>query len=108
VLRRINLWLSRIKLNWTRKKIWPAEINHPYVNAFRRGNEQVTKSYSRWRNSLGSVESLAGHPLTMSHESLPAARREELGIGRGLVRLSIEIEVPADLIEDLDQTLERV
>jgi cystathionine gamma-lyase len=56
--------------------------------------------------SLGGVESLAGHPVTMSHGSLPAERREALGIGFGLVRLSIGIEDQADLIEDLDQALE--
>jgi len=58
--------------------------------------------------SLGGVESLAGHPLTMSHGSLPAERRAELGIGWGLVRLSVGIEDAADLIEDIDQALERV
>jgi cystathionine gamma-lyase len=55
--------------------------------------------------SLGGVESLAGHPLTMSHGSLPPERRAELGIGWGMVRLSIGIEDPADLIGDLDQAL---
>jgi cystathionine gamma-lyase len=58
--------------------------------------------------SLGGVESLAGHPLTMSHGSLPEERRAELGIGWGLVRLSVGIEDAADLIEDIDQALERV
>ena len=58
--------------------------------------------------SLGGVESLAGHPLTMSHGSLTAERRAELGIGWGMVRLSIGIEDPADLIGDLDQALTRV
>ncbi len=58
--------------------------------------------------SLGGVESLAGHPLTMSHGSLPPERRAELGIGWGMVRLSIGIEDPADLIGDLDQALGRV
>ena len=57
--------------------------------------------------SLGGVESLAGHPLTMSHGSLPAERRAELGIGWGLVRLSIGIEDAADLIEDLQQALDK-
>jgi cystathionine gamma-lyase len=56
--------------------------------------------------SLGGVESLAGHPVTMSHGSLPGERRETLGIGWGLIRLSIGIEDQADLIEDLDQALE--
>jgi cystathionine gamma-lyase len=55
--------------------------------------------------SLGGVESLAGHPLTMSHGSLPPERRAELGIGWGIVRLSVGIEDPADLIGDLDQAL---
>ena len=44
----------------------------------------------------------------MSHGSLPAGRRAELGISWGTVRLSIGIEDPADLIEDLDQALTRV
>jgi cystathionine gamma-lyase len=56
--------------------------------------------------SLGGVESLAGHPLTMSHGSLPEQRRAELGIDWGLVRLSIGIEDADDLIGDLDQALE--
>ncbi len=58
--------------------------------------------------SLGGVESLVGHPLTMSHGSLPAERRAELGIGWGLVRLSVGIEDSADLIEDLQQALDGV
>ncbi len=57
--------------------------------------------------SLGGVESLVGDPLPMSHGSLPAERRAELGIGWGLVRLSIGIEDPADLTEDLQQALDR-
>ena len=56
--------------------------------------------------SLGGVESLAGHPVTMSHGSLPEERRAALGIGWGLVRLSVGIEDQADLTEDLDQALE--
>lgn len=58
--------------------------------------------------SLGGVESLAGHPFTMSHGSLPPERLDALGIGWGRVRLSIGIEDAADLISDLDQALERV
>ncbi|MFT4079695.1 trans-sulfuration enzyme family protein [Rhodomicrobium sp.] len=56
--------------------------------------------------SLGGVESLAGHPYTMSHGSLPPERREALGIGWGLVRLSAGIEDAGDLIADLRQALE--
>ena len=58
--------------------------------------------------SLGGVESLAGHPFTMSHGSIPPERRDALGIGWGLVRLSIGIEDAADLIGDLDQALARI
>ena len=58
--------------------------------------------------SLGGVESLAGHPFTMSHGSLPPERRAELGISWGLVRLSLGIEDPADLVADLKQALKRV
>ena len=58
--------------------------------------------------SLGGVESLVGHPFTMSHGSLPPERRAALGIGWGLVRLSVGIEDAADLVADLKQALDRV
>jgi cystathionine gamma-lyase len=56
--------------------------------------------------SLGSVESLAGHPETMSHGSVPEERRRALGLHFGLVRLSIGIEDAEDLAADLDQALD--
>ena len=55
--------------------------------------------------SLGSVESLVEHPATMTHASLPAEQRAALGIGDGLVRLSVGIETQADLLEDLRAAL---
>jgi cystathionine gamma-lyase len=55
--------------------------------------------------SLGGVESLIEHPAIMTHASVPAAQRQALGIGDGLVRLSVGIEDVADLIADLDQAL---
>jgi cystathionine gamma-lyase len=58
--------------------------------------------------SLGGVESLAAHPVTMSHASLPEERRAALGIGWGLVRLSVGVEDPEDLIEDLHQALAKL
>src|ERR1700733_4747348 len=51
--------------------------------------------------SLGGVESLIEHPAIMTHASLPPERRVALGIGDGLVRLSVGIEDEADLIADL-------
>jgi cystathionine gamma-lyase len=55
--------------------------------------------------SLGGVESLVCHPLTMTHASVPEARRNELGITPGLIRLSVGIEDIGDLIEDTERGL---
>jgi len=58
--------------------------------------------------SLGGVESLAGHPVLMSHASLPAERRAQLGLTDNLVRLSVGIEDPQDLIADLEHALQQI
>lgn len=58
--------------------------------------------------SLGGVESLIGHPVTMSHGSIPAERRAALGITDSLIRLSVGIEDADDLIVDLEQGLAAV
>jgi len=55
--------------------------------------------------SLGGVETLISHPATMTHASVPAEKRESLGITDGLVRISVGIEDIEDIIEDLDQAL---
>jgi cystathionine gamma-lyase len=55
--------------------------------------------------SLGGVESLIEHPGLMTHASLPAATRAALGIGDGLIRLSVGIEDPQDLIDELKEAL---
>ncbi|MFI8377641.1 cystathionine gamma-synthase [Leeuwenhoekiella sp. NPDC079379] len=55
--------------------------------------------------SLGGVESLAGHPATMTHASIPKEQRENLGIKDSLIRLSVGIEDIDDLLEDLKQAL---
>lgn len=55
--------------------------------------------------SLGGVESLVGHPATMSHSSLSAEERAELGISDNLIRLSVGIEHIDDLLADLDQAM---
>jgi cystathionine beta-lyase/cystathionine gamma-synthase len=55
--------------------------------------------------SLGGVESLVGVPAVMTHASVPPERRAAMGITDGLVRLSVGIEDPADLLEDLDRAL---
>ncbi len=55
--------------------------------------------------SLGGVESLIGHPATMTHGAIPQQERERLGIVDGLIRLSVGIEDANDLIDDLKQAL---
>jgi cystathionine beta-lyase/cystathionine gamma-synthase len=58
--------------------------------------------------SLGGVESLISHPASMTHASIPAERRAELGLTDGMVRLSVGIENVEDLLADLDQALAAV
>ena len=55
--------------------------------------------------SLGGVESLVDHPALMTHASIPREEREALGIGDGLLRLSVGVEDPDDLISDLRHAL---
>ena len=55
--------------------------------------------------SLGGVESLIEHPAIMTHASIPAEVREEIGISDGLVRLSVGIESIEDLLEDIENSL---
>jgi len=57
--------------------------------------------------SLGGVESLVGHPASMTHASVPAAMRAAMGLTDSLVRLSVGIEDVEDLIADLDQALKK-
>ena len=58
--------------------------------------------------SLGGVESLISHPASMTHASIPAERRAELGLTDGMVRISVGIENIEDLLADLDQALAKV
>lgn len=75
------------------------------------GFEAAKQFFSRLRlftlaESLGGVESLANHPQTMTHASVPESQREKLGIGADLIRLSIGIEDASDLIQDLSLALD--
>ncbi len=56
--------------------------------------------------SLGGVESLAGHPASMTHASIPKEERAKTGIVDSLIRLSVGIEDEEDLLDDLKQALE--
>jgi cystathionine beta-lyase len=55
--------------------------------------------------SLGGVESLIGHPASMTHASIPKEIREKSGVVDSLIRLSVGVEDAEDLIEDLQQAL---
>jgi cystathionine beta-lyase/cystathionine gamma-synthase len=58
--------------------------------------------------SLGGVESLISHPASMTHASVPAERRAQLGITEGLIRLSCGVEDVGDLIGDLEEAFRSV
>ena len=74
-----------------------------------RANELLrnTKLFSL-AESLGGVESLIGHPATMTHAAIPKAERDARGVVENLVRLSVGIEDCDDLIKDLDNALSKV
>jgi cystathionine gamma-lyase len=55
--------------------------------------------------SLGGVESLIGHPASMTHASVPLALRQEMGLTDSVLRLSVGVEEPEDLIADLEHAL---
>jgi cystathionine gamma-lyase len=76
----------------------------------RGGLEAARRALERCRlfalaESLGGVESLIEHPAIMTHASLPAAMRASLGIGDGLIRLSVGVEDVNDLLQELRQAL---
>jgi len=72
------------------------------VEAFLTGLECFTLA-----ESLGGVESLISHPATMTHAGMEEAARLQAGIGPGLLRLSVGIEDPQDLVADLAAGLDR-
>ncbi len=76
------------------------------VGSDSRAEEVLSKlKYFTLAESLGAVESLIGLPARMTHASIPAERRAELGITDGLLRISVGIEDVEDLMEDLEQAL---
>ncbi|PWI30540.1 cystathionine gamma-synthase [Flavobacteriaceae bacterium LYZ1037] len=105
---------------------WPGLENHPnhkiakeqmadfggMVSFTTKGNnyKEAIKIVERLKvftlaESLGGVESLAGHPASMTHASIPKEVREKTGLLDSLIRLSVGIEDKEDLIEDLNQAI---
>ena len=64
--------------------------------------------YFTLAESLGGVESLCGHPASMTHAAIPKGEREKTGVVDSLIRLSVGIEDVTDLIADLKQALEKL
>ena len=108
------------------KVFWPGLESHPNHNVAKeqmkdfggmisfttKGNnyEKAIKIVEKLKiftlaESLGGVESLAGHPASMTHASIPKEEREKTGILDSLIRLSVGIEDEDDLIADLKQAI---
>lgn len=108
------------------KVYWPGFENHPnhevaktqmddfggMVSFTTQGNnyEEAIKIVEKLKiftlaESLGGVESLAGHPASMTHASIPKEEREKTGVVDSLIRLSVGIEDQEDLIADLEQAI---
>jgi len=58
--------------------------------------------------SLGGTESLAEHPASMTHADVPPADQHRMGIGAGMIRLSVGVEHFEDILTDVEQALEHV
>ena len=111
------------------KVFWPGFEDHPNhqvaknqmkyfggMISFTLENNQIKDAISVLENfeifvlaeSLGGVESLCGHPATMTHASIPKAEREKVGLSDSLIRLSVGIEDAEDLKNDLAQALNKL
>ena len=110
------------------KVIYPGLKSHPQhalaaaqmkdfggmMSIYLKGNKQATFAFLQQLNfftlgeSLGGVESLCGHPASMTHAAIPVEQRQTFGIEDNLVRLSVGIEDVQDLIADLTQALQRI
>jgi cystathionine beta-lyase/cystathionine gamma-synthase len=122
--RRVAAWLTR--QTKVRRVYYPGLRSHPQhalarrqmsgfgaVVSFDLGSYRRAKRFlDRVRlcalaESLGGVETLIGHPATMTHGSVPAEERRALGITDGLVRISVGVEDVKDILADLAQALSR-
>jgi cystathionine beta-lyase/cystathionine gamma-synthase len=120
--RRIAEWLSSHKR--VQQVFYPGLPSHPQhelatrqmsgfggmlsieLGSLERANQMVSRTRLFYlAESLGGVESLIGHPASMTHAAVPPAMRQAMGLTDGLVRLSVGIEDVDDLIADLDQAL---
>lgn len=120
--REMAVWLTR--QSQVKKVYYPGLPDHPQYDLARRqmrgfggmiSVELGDADYARrvvertriftLAESLGGVESLIGHPASMTHAAVPVALRQSMGLTDSLIRLSCGIEDPEDLIADLEQAL---
>lgn len=108
------------------KVYWPGLEDHPNHDiakkqmrdfggmlSFKTKNDSMKEAVSFVENikvftlaeSLGGVESLAGHPATMTHAAIPKEEREKVGVTDSLIRLSVGVEDKDDLLADLEHAL---
>jgi len=118
--RRLAAWLA--EKNGAETVIYPGLESHPQHELAKRqmkgfggmisvemgSKERANAVLKRFRvfslaESLGGVESLASHPASMTHASVPEERRQQLGITEGLIRLSCGVEDVEDLLADVEQ-----
>lgn len=78
-------------------------------SSLKKAEEFVSKThFFTLAESLGGVESLCGHPASMTHAAIPKQERLKSGVTDSLIRLSVGIEDIDDLIYDLESTLKKV
>ncbi len=110
-----------------RRVYWPGLAEHPghavaqrqqlgpgaMVSAELHGRDEAVRAFLDGlecfvlAESLGGVESLVAHPATMTHLSMPPEARANAGIGDGLLRFSVGVEDPRDLVRDLERACRR-
>jgi cystathionine gamma-lyase len=98
----------------TQKKIVEKQMTHPggmlsieLVDSADPQKFLNALTYFPLAESLGGVDSLIDHPVSMTHASIPKEEREKIGLTDGLFRISVGIENVEDLLEDLDNALEK-
>lgn len=122
---------AQVIANWLAKQESVSAVHFPYLDSFpqlelakrqqlvsgnmisfelRGGLESGSQLMNSVRlcslaENLGAVETLITHPVTMTHGDVPVAQRLESGITDGLIRLSVGLEEPEDIIADIEQAL---
>ena len=106
-------WLDdhpQAKLARRQMKAGSGMVSFELKDGSRKATDKFLGGVKVWTlaESLGAVESLICHPVTMTHASVPEEQRKRSGVTPGLLRLSVGLEDVGDLIQDLERALARV